>query len=45
VREFLAFLRAKPLWWILPILVLFGVLTWLARVQALAPDSPFTYRL
>lgn len=45
IRDFLRFLREKPLWWIVPILALFGVLAWLARVQALAPEAPFTYRL
>jgi hypothetical protein len=45
MREFARFLRARPLWWIVPILALFGALAWLARVQALAPDAPFTYRL
>lgn len=45
IRDFLCFLRARPLWWIVPILALFGALAWLARVQASAPDSPFTYRL
>lgn len=45
MRSFARFLRGKPLWWIVPILALFGALAWLARVQAAAPDSPFTYRL
>jgi hypothetical protein len=45
MKDFLRFLREQPLWWLVPLFVLFGVLVWLARVQASAPDSPFVYRL
>ncbi len=44
-REFRTFLVERVVLWLLPLVLLFGFLTWLAWRQAAVPSSPFTYEV
>jgi hypothetical protein len=44
MQEFLAFLKAHPVAWILPIVVFLALLTWVAWQIGATPVSPFVYR-
>ncbi|MEM9800985.1 MAG: DUF5989 family protein [Planctomycetota bacterium] len=43
--EFRSFLAERVLAWLLPMIVVFGTLVWLAWKQHAAPASPFTYEV
>jgi len=42
--EFSTFLREHVLLWLLPVVLFYGFLFWLAYKQAVVPTSPFIYR-
>lgn len=44
MKEFLDFLKAHPVAWILPIVVFLALLSWVAWQIGATPDSPFVYR-
>lgn len=45
--SFVGFLKKNWLWWTLPILIVLGLLAWLAYTDpgTTEPDSPFQYDL
>lgn len=44
-REFWTFLREHVLLWLLPIVVFYGLLAWMAWQQAERPTVPFIYQV
>ena len=44
MKDLLTFLREHPLSWILPIVIVFGRIFWLAWSITATPENPFAYR-
>lgn len=45
LREFVTFLRERPLAWLAPIVLFYGLLAWLAHGEADVPTETFVYRI